>query len=678
MRSLQERAERFGGANAVRNVLIVAIAYYLGAEIAFLIGTLSDRIFAPFWPPNIVLFCALLIAPPRQWWIYIAAALPAHILAELRVGMPVSQFIVAFATNCLVAIANAFAVQRLMVEPPWFGTIRKTIIYVLITAFLSPAFCALGGAFVQILGGGSLEDYGLFWARWYASNALGSLTLGPIAMICIESTTRPRLAPAGRAVEAAIVAALLIAACVVAFEDLPSIATGYLPLLLYLPLPIIVWAAVRFGAKGASGAVFVISVALIWRTLNGPSLFDIGSPETNVFGMQLFLIGLSPPILLLGAAIEETRRAERTTRESEERISFAAASSNVGLWQYEFATGTFWATDYCRTLFGLSPSEPLTLDGLVSRIHSNDSPTASAALASAIARAIPLDVEFRVQDGDEVRWISVQARPVAGDDGKPTAMSGAFGDVTSRKLAEAEADVQQQEIAHLMRVSMLGELSGGLAHELTQPLTAILSNAQAGKLLLAKGNKSLSEIGNIFDDIIAEDERAGEVIHRLRSMLKKGDVKHETIDMNDLIASTLRLLHSELIDRRMSVSFDNAASLPAVHGDPVQLQQTLLNLLMNAMDATENVPPARRTISVSTATTDDGGVQVKIYDRGTGLPPLREHEVFQPFFTTKKRGLGLGLSICTSIVKLHGGALSLQNNVREGASAVFRLPPPLD
>ena len=678
MRSLQKRAERFGGANTVRNVLIVAIAYYLGAEIAFLIGTLSDRIFAPFWPPNIVLFCALLITPPRQWWIYIAAALPAHILAELRVGMPVSQFIVAFATNCLVSIANAFAVQRLMVEPPWFGTIRKTIIYVLITAFLSPAFCALGGAFVQILGGGSLEDYGLFWARWYASNALGSLTLGPIAMICIESTTRPRLAPAGRAVEAAIVAALLIAACVVAFEDLPSIATGYLPLLLYLPLPIIVWAAVRFGAKGASGAVFVISVALIWRTLNGPSLFDIGSPETNVFGMQLFLIGLSPPILLLGAAIEETRRAERTTRESEERISFAAASSNVGLWQYEFATGTFWATDYCRPLFGLSPSEPLTLDGLVSRIHPNDSPTASAALASAISRAIPLDVEFRVQDGDEVRWISVQARPVAGDDGKPTAMSGAFGDVTSRKLTEADADVQRQEIAHLMRVSMLGELSGGLAHELTQPLTAILSNAQAGKLLLAKGNKSLSEIGNIFDDIIAEDERAGEVINRLRGMLKKGDVKHETIDMNDLIASTLRLLHSELIDRRMSVSFDNVPNLPAVHGDPVQLQQTLLNLLMNAMDATENVPPARRRISVSAATTDDGGVEVHIYDRGTGLPPSREHKVFEPFFTTKERGLGLGLSICTSIVKLHGGTLSLQNNVREGASAVFRLPPPLD
>ena len=162
MRSLQERPARFGGANMIRNVLIVAIAYYIGAELAFLIGTLSDKIFAPFWPPNIVLFCALLLAPPRQWWIYIAAAFPAHTMAELGVGMPMPQLIVAFATNCLVAIANAFAVRRLMVEPPWFGTIRKTIIYVLITAFLSPAFCALGGAFVQVFGGGSLDDYGLY------------------------------------------------------------------------------------------------------------------------------------------------------------------------------------------------------------------------------------------------------------------------------------------------------------------------------------------------------------------------------------------------------------------------------------------------------------------------------------------------------------------------------------
>jgi signal transduction histidine kinase len=442
-------------------------------------------------------------------------------------------------------------------------------------------------------------------------------------------------------------------------------------------LPIIILATARFGAKGASGTIFVVSLVLIWRTLNGPSLFDIGNAETNVFAMQLFLIALSTPILLLGAAIDETRYAEIATRTREERISFAAASSSVGLWQYEISTGAFWATEHCRTLFGIPPDIPLDLDRLLSRIHPSDFLAASGALKSAIVRPVPLEIEFRVGHNGQERWISARAQPIIGDDGKPTAMTGAFADATLRKTAEAEADVQRQEIAHLMRVSMLGELSGGLAHELTQPLTAILSNAQAGKMLLAKGNKNLTEIGNIFDDIITEDDRAGEVIHRLRGLLKKGEVKYESIDMNDLIASTLRLLHSELIDRRISVEHEPAADLARVRGDSVQLQQILLNLFMNAMDAMDGVAPALRIISVHTATTNEGGIEVRIVDRGTGLPPSHEQIVFQPFFTTKKRGLGLGLSICASIMKLHGGTLSLQNNVSDGATAIFRLPPPI-
>src|SRR5215475_1959344 len=658
-----------------RNGLIVAIAYYVGAEIAFLVGTLSDKIFAPFWPPNIVLFCALLLSFPRQWWIYILAAFPAHVAAELQVGMPIMQLLVAFATNCSVAVINAFLLQQLQFEQPWFGSIRKATTYVFIAAFVSPALCAFGGAFVQILGGGSFENYGLYWARWYASNALGSLTLGPVAMIMLE--TRWSSALTLRHLEAALVAICLVAACIIAFEDMPTITSGYLPALLYLPLPIIVLATARFGAQGASGSIFVVSLVLIWRTLNGPSLFDIGNAETNVFAMQLFLIALSTPILLLGAAIDETRYAEIATRTREERISFAAASSSVGLWQYEISTGAFWATEHCRTLFGIPPDIPLDLDRLLSRIHPSDFLTASSALKSAIVRPVPLEIEFRVGHNGEERWISARAQPIIGDDGKPTAMTGAFADATLRKTAEAEADVQRQEIAHLMRVSMLGELYGGLAHELTQPLTAILSNAQAGKMLLAKGNKNLPEIGNIFDDIITEDDRAGEVIHRLRGLLKKGEVKYEAVDMDELIASTLRLLHSELIDRRISVSREPASDLARVRGDSVQLQQILLNLFMNAMDAMDGVAPALRIISVHTATTNEGGVEVRIADRGTGLPPSQEQTVFQPFFTTKKRGLGLGLSICASIVKLHGGTLSLQNNVSEGATAIFRLPPPI-
>ena len=673
----QSEAPHEDWAKIFRNALIVAAAYYVGAEIAFLIGTLSDKVFAPFWPPNVVLFCALLLSPPRQWSIYILAAFPAHFLAELQVGMPMAQLLVAFATNCSVAVINAFALQHLKFQHPWFGSIRKATTYVFIAAFVSPALCAFGGAFVQILGGGSIENYGVYWARWYASNALGSLTLAPIALICIERMAPFSFIPMLRRLEALLVAAILAITCIFAFKEQGAIASGYVPALIYLPLPIIVWAAVRFGAAGSSGVIMIVSLVLIWRTLNGQSLFDVGDPEANVFAMQLFLIGLSCPLLLLGAAIEETRHAETVTREREERISFAAASSSVGLWQCDLATGNFWATDYCRTLFGLPSGIALDLDKLLNRIHPNDFPTAHAAFKSAIVRAAPLEIEFRVQGRDRgYHWVSARAQPDLGDDGKPTAITGAFADATSRKMADAEADMQRQEIAHLMRVSMLGELSGGLAHELTQPLTAILSNAQAGKLLLAGGKKNLPEISNIFDDIITEDNRAGEVIHRLRGMLKKGEIKYEAIDMNELIASTLRLLHSELIGRRISIEDEKAADLPAARGDPIQLQQILLNLFMNAMDAMDGVAPARRVISISTAVTDEGGVEVRISDGGTGLPPSQEQSVFQPFFTTKKRGLGLGLPICASIMKLHGGTLSLQNNVSEGATAIFRLPPP--
>jgi PAS domain S-box-containing protein len=674
------RASRDDFTKIIRNPFIVAIAYYLGAEASFLVGTLSDKIFAPFWPPNVILFCALLITNPRRWWLLILAALPAHAAAELRIGMPILQLLVAFATNCSVALINALAVQHLLVEPPWFGSIRKATTYVIVTAFLSPSLCAFGGAFVQILGGGSFEQYGVYWARWYASNALGSLTLAPIAMICLEGARFQLTTPPFRHLEAALGVAILVVVSAFAFEDLPAVATGYVPSLLYLPLPIIIWAAVRFGAKGASGAVLVVSVVLIWRTLSSPSLFDVGNPEANVFAMQLFLIGLSTPILLLGAAIEEARRAETTTREREKRISFAAATSGVGLWQYEFATGSLWVTESCRALLDLSAETTLDLNVLLSRAHPKDYQTVNAALKSAVRRANPLEIEFRIQIGDagEHRWLSARAQPVLDKDGTPTAMTGVFSDVSSRKATEAEADLQRQEIAHLMRVSTLGELSGGLAHELTQPLTAILSNAQAGKILLDQGHRRFTDFAEIFNDIIAEDLRAGAVIHRLRGLLRKGEVKDESVDMVGLVLSTQSLLHSEFVSRGICVGYDFGANTPTVWADAVQLQQILLNIFMNAMDAMENVPAERRTIFVALDRSKDGGIELRVADCGTGLPPAHEKIVFEPFFTTKKHGLGLGLSICASLAKLHGGTLSLQNNVSAGVTAIIRFPPPLD
>jgi PAS domain S-box-containing protein len=658
--------------------LIAALAYYLGAEAAFFVGTLSDKIFAPFWPPNIVLFCALLLIPYRRWWLFVVAVFPAHAIAEAGVGMGAQQSLVAYATNCAVAMANAAVLRWLISDSRWFGSLRNACVYICVTAVVSPAVVALGGAFVPIMSAPSADHYWSFWAQWYLSNAVGSLTLGPIALILLSGRSqRWTWTGSGRLVEAAVVAFGLLLVCAVAFEaSVTNAPIEFLPALLYLPLPFVMWAAVRFGAKGASSAILLVTVILIWRALNGPSPFLAGSPETSVLALQAFIIGLAVPVLLLGASIDETRQAETAARESEERMAFAAVSANVCLWHIDYKSDRFWVTSHGRELLGLRPHDIISRHAVMSMIHSDDRAEAVSTLQAAASAGSLATCEFRIiRPGDgQIRWVRCRARAHGNYRGAPAEISGTFADITEQKTAENELMQQRQEIAHRLRVSMLGELSGGIAHELVQPLSAILSNAEAARILLTRETPDLNEVVEALDDIISENGRASDVIHRLRALLKKSEAKFEAADINGIVHSTMRLLHNELITRRVKLSTDLAPDLPPVTGDAIQLQQVLLNLILNASDAMIDIVPARRMIVIRTRATDAEQVQVEVSDCGTGLTPADSKRVFQPFFTTKQRGLGLGLSLCSAIVKLHGGALSLNNNAGGGATATVTLP----
>jgi integral membrane sensor domain MASE1 len=272
--------------------LLAAAVYYGAAESAFLIGTLSDRIFAPFWPPNVVLLCVLLLVPPARWWLYLAVVFVAHSVAELRVGMDVPQLLFAYLTNVLVAVVNAGWLRIAVGGAPWLGDLRKASYYILITAGISPAAVALAGAFVPILGGGPIERYWAFWGHWYVANALASLTLGPIFLAWFGTIGHSIIArPAQRSIEAILVGALLITVCLVTFESLNTSSNTFLPALLYLPLPLVLWMTFRFGAKGSSVAILVVTVILISHTLRGPSPFASSDSESNVLALQLFLTG---------------------------------------------------------------------------------------------------------------------------------------------------------------------------------------------------------------------------------------------------------------------------------------------------------------------------------------------------------------------------------------------------
>jgi signal transduction histidine kinase len=242
-----------------------------------------------------------------------------------------------------------------------------------------------------------------------------------------------------------------------------------------------------------------------------------------------------------------------------------------------------------------------------------------------------------------------------------------------RGRATRDAREQRLQLTHLSRVAMLGELSGGIAHELNQPLTAILSNAQAAQRFLASPEVDREELAEILRDIIAADQRAGEVIRRLRALFVRGETQFQPLDANELVREALGIVHGDLITRAVEVVPQLAAGLPALAGDRVELQQVMLNLILNACEAMSGAEPGSRSLTVRSRTAE-GGVQVSFIDRGPGFPAGQHEKLFEPFYTTKPQGLGLGLSISRSIVLAHGGRLWGSATPGRGASFHIYLP----
>jgi signal transduction histidine kinase len=242
-----------------------------------------------------------------------------------------------------------------------------------------------------------------------------------------------------------------------------------------------------------------------------------------------------------------------------------------------------------------------------------------------------------------------------------------------RKRAQTALEAQQQELTHLSRVSTLGELSGAIAHEINNPLAAILANAQAAARFLARTPIDTNELNEIHRDIVAECKRAGEVIQRLRALFKKTDKRIETVNLNGIVADVLQLAKQKLLEGNINVATRLGNEVREVSADPVQLKQVLLNIVINACDAMEGNKPDDRSLIIATSY-DQGMAQVSVSDCGSGISEGVRERLFQPFVTTKSSGTGLGLSICRSIVEAHGGRLSASNNPDRGATFCVALP----
>jgi signal transduction histidine kinase len=380
-------------------------------------------------------------------------------------------------------------------------------------------------------------------------------------------------------------------------------------------------------------------------------------------------------VITLGAQHRRRRRAESELAVAERHLRMAATAGGIGLWVRDLEQGVYWSNNEHRAILGIDGSETPDLAGHLDRVHEDDRAQVAAEIQRAMRDGGEYSVRHRIvlRDGTE-RWVASHGSVQLDRQGNPASVRGATFDVSPRVRSELDAEVHRNELARLSRVAMLGQLSGSIAHELNQPLTAILSNAQAALRFTNAAQVDLEGIKEILRDIVADDRRAGDVIRRLRTLFERGEAKREAVDAEKLIREVVRMLRSDFISRNVTVTLDLAHGLPKVQADPVQLQQVLLNLIVNACDAMGASGSNARSLLIAAAPRAAGQVSISVVDDGPGIPPERLERIFEAFESSKPLGIGLGLAISRSIVTAHGGRLWCTNNVGRGATFTFTIP----
>jgi signal transduction histidine kinase len=492
--------------------------------------------------------------PVRHWWAYTLATVFAHFVATQQAHWPVL-----YALHCEAfdAVQNVLAAAgiRLFIKSPLNGiTLRDAMVFVLIAVIIVPFGTAFWGAAFTIS-----NHFGThYWVEWRnlgISNGVTAVVLVPALLLAGNRLSRRggRLTLA-RMIEGSLLALGIVMVGTFVFATVPA-GPGTSPALLYAPIPLLLWAALRFGLSGISAAMLVVTFQAISGAMHGHGPFLLQSPAENALALQMFLIVTGIPLMFLSVLLEDDRRSQQA-------------------------------------------------------LH---------------------DVE------DDARR-------------------------------------QREQINRLSRVSLLGEMTASLAHELNQPLSAIITNANSGKRSIDRGKEDPATLREILVDVEADGRRAHDISRNVRNTIKKSDPTLRRINLNELVTKVAHIVRPDAVACSCEVETSLAKDLPMIEVDPVQIQQVLVNLVSNALDAMRQTPPGERKVEISTAGDGDGEVRLSVRDHGTGIRNEVHERLFERFFTTKEQGLGMGLAIVRSIVEAHGGQIDAENVPDGGARFYFTLP----
>ena len=711
-------SQRFAAFRLALIAPVVAAGYYAGAQIGLAL-TFPPATTSVLWPPNAILTAALLMVRPGMWWLCLAAALPAHILLEIEAGFSGRLVALLFVTNCTEALLAALAVRALSDAPTRFDSFRRVAVFIGGAGLLAPILSSFADAAVvhQLRG----ENYWDVWRVRVFANALTELSVAPAVILGWQGAQsliarRPRARPVIESF-AFVAAVLALAILVFGRPDAGGAMPGTPPTPIVLLLPVFGWAAVRFGVGGVSVALLGSAIVASYETAEGLRPFATMAPIDSLIAVQMILAVVAMPLMLLAGLLAERRQAAASLADRlrfEELLSSIASSflrltdDAVALRSSMTRVSQFFDADYVALLqLGEGAGE---LDAE----HEWSGPGVMNLTADAVRRRFPSAMS-RALGGETVVCTSADAIPataaqdslsfdefgfrflvilpfVAGNDvggalllattrdhavsesdlAQLRLIADVIATARARRRAELDAQRSRHEVAQIARRASMGELASALAHQLNQPLAGIMANAQAAERLVGSAPRA-AEVREALVDLVQDCRRASDVVLRVRDMVAPSRLQMAPLDLADVVRDVAMLLSSDALIRRVKLSLEFSDAATPIRGDRVLLQQAVLNVIVNAIDAVADLRVGDRIVTVWTGSSGNSHARIRVRDHGTGLPPGSEAQVFEPFFSSKATGLGMGLAIARSIIESHGGTIQLESDPA-GVVATINLP----
>ncbi len=649
------------------NLLIFELGFLIAYRYAM---NVNLRAGAPFWLPDSVLLCALLLSPPRTWLVYLAATLPLRLAVAVPPNTPMWFLLAAFANDSLKAIVAAALLRRYLPRRVIrFDRLHDFWIYLAVAVVLAPALSGLAGAASWVALG---REFWPAWRDWFFGDALANLVLTPL-LLCLALGWRKFIkAGSMRYLEAFVLLSGVFFATQFAYRKGLN-NPGVLDFHYYVPMVFLLWAAVRLGPAGSSASLAIMSLLSITAAAANRPVSTLDDTAL-VLSMQLFLIVIGVPILSLSVLIEQHQKTEHSLRESEERFRNIADTAPVMIVVADARQkATFfnkaWTTFTGRTL------EQETDSGWTQGVHPSDLENCLTSISCAYAELKECHLQYRLRRADgEYRLLICNGVPRFERDRTFIGFIASCIDITDLKHAQEEALARQ-------KLESLGVLAGGIAHDFNNLLGGILASSE---LALAERTDGFS-VDEELKRIKTASIRGAEIVREL--MIYGGEESPilELVDISAMVNEMLQLLKVS-ISKHTILKVELSQDLPPALANPAQIRQVVMNLVTNASEAIGERPGEIRVTSGKVKVGPDspapGGVdlaagdylRLEVFDTGGGMTPEVQARIFDPFFTTKRAGRGLGLAAVQGIIRGHGGTINVESAAGLWSRFVILLP----